>query len=131
MLKSEKLFINFTAFLNKVTTSLKVLNLQIASENVESIKIFGKNSWHQQGSVFFNRYSSNLCKVHTHVQGARGEKKKILFVKCRIHNLKENDSPPLNNKPTEMLEPAAVTTQKMPFKYMNVKNIGIFFTKQK
>lgn len=56
-------------------------------------------------------------------------KKKILFVKCRIHNLKENDSPPLNNKPTEMLEPAAVTTQKMPFKYMNVKNIGIFFYK--
>lgn len=31
-------------------------------------------------------------------------KKKILFVKCQIHNPKENDSPPLNNKPTEMLE---------------------------
>lgn len=61
-------------------------------------------------------------------RGHEGEKK-ILFVKCQIHNLKENDSPPLNNKPTEMLEPAAVTTQKMPFKYMNVKNIGIFFYK--
>lgn len=57
----------------------------------------------QKKALFYHKYFHNLCKQCACVQGGIIEKAGLIFKIQQTFNLKEDDSPPANNKVTRIL----------------------------